>query len=161
MPAWDYTEPRWRMVLSTLGGTNLGEISDARDRKFTFAHLRPQSVEFTLPMSHPMIYELLYRQHVLIKLYCEDTLAMVAETVSLQTVSGDKGTKVVAVEAPWIRLQKRLFAKTPDGVTYTAVEPTAILNSIMVTVNLESDTGVSVGTRVAVPGTYTVGPVRY
>lgn len=152
------------MILATLGGTNLADISDAQDRKFTFQHMRPDTIEFKLPLQHAAIEELLYRQHCLVKLYCEDTLAGVYETASLQTTGDAGGNKKVAfvgIGAPWVRLQRRLFAKTAAGVTYTSQEPTAILNSVIVTVNLEAASGITVGSRTAVSGTYTVGPVRY
>lgn len=156
-------EPKWRFELADLPGTPLGDITDAKDRRITKQLVKPNTVEFTLPMSHPRINDLLSNQHMHVNVYRENELDTVAETTALQVVGSgsERSVRVVATEAGWVRLQKRLIGKSTTGVTFTSSDRAYMALLILLIVDAEADCRVGAGTLMPAGATATAGPWYY
>lgn len=158
--------PKWRFELAELDGDKIGDITGVRDRKVTYMLVKPQTVAFTMDLSHGMMPDLLSRQHVLIKAYRENDLQMVAETTAMQ-VLGDSSAhsiRVVATEQPWVKLRKRLIGRSAAGVSFTSTDRSYIAAQVLALANAEAATGTNIGgiqpsNSVASAGTWHYKPV--
>lgn len=155
--------PKWRFELANLGGTALGDLTQTMNRKVTTQLVKPGTIEFTVPAHHPEVTDLLANQHVYIKAYRENILQMVAETTALQVVgtAEERSIRVVATEAPWIMLMKRLIGKSTAGVTFTSLDRAEIARQILALVNAESNSKVQAGSITYAGSTATAGPWYY
>lgn len=130
----------WRMVLaketanttasfstntSPWSASNVGELVNASDRRFSFKLNQPQTISFTIPLTDPLADDIVTLTNTateipIIKLYRSTTLMMVAEVVSAEIV-GDAGNHtlaVVATETMWNRLNKRFIVDSKKTAGY-------------------------------------------
>jgi len=149
--------PKWRFELADLTGTALGDLTQARDRKITQQLVKPTTIEFTLDTFHPEVYDLLYNQHVYIKAYRENQLITTCETTALQVIGQgeERSIRVVATEAPWVMLMKRLIGKSTAGITMEDMDRSTMAQVIVFFVNLEATSKVEVGSVMSAGSTAT------
>lgn len=130
----------WRLVLaketanttasastntSPWSASNVGELVNASDRRFSFKLNQPQTISFTIPLTDPLTDDIVTLTNTateipIIKLYRSTTLMMVAEIVSAEIV-GDAGNHtlaVVATETMWNRLSKRMIVDSRKTTGY-------------------------------------------
>lgn len=156
---WSETEPQWRLIYSDLAGNNLADVSAATDRVFRSVLNQPVTVQFTLNPLDPATPKVLSNKVGLVKVYKRRSLVTVAETSSIQVAGEgtDRKIAVVATEAPWVRLQKRIIGQGASGVTYTSLDRGEIARRILQTENGRSDTGCRPGS-ISPSSVATAGP---
>lgn len=144
--------------LSTLAwtATNVGDLANARERRFSFKLNQPQTLSFDLPIEDPLAAEIVTAVGAatatpIVKLYRDTTLMMVAEILTAEIVSASPATtvRVVATETMWQRLQKRLLVDSKSTTGYkvaTPTERTVLIQDQLSNLNTESPTGIDVGT---------------
>lgn len=130
----------WRMVLaqetastaatfsttaSPWSATNVGELTNASDRRFSFKLNQPQTLSFNIPLTDGLADDIVTLTNdatsiPIIKLYRESTLMMVCEIVSAEiSSSGQVATlAVVATETMWNRLTKRMIVPSKASTGY-------------------------------------------
>lgn len=161
-PAAGAAIPLWRFEYATLAGTALAEVTNVRSRRLTYQLNAPTTVEFTMNLLDPAMDDLLTNPHGLVKCYKRGVLRMVAEVTSLQLVGreGERSIRVLATEAPWIRLEKRLIGQAVNGAYYEAMDRAAIVVAALKEVNDIADTKVKTGS-IAATSIATAGPFYF
>ncbi len=107
------------MVLYDWVGNRQGEIINAADRKFTFALNRPQTVEFKLDITNPLLSTILTNKGGMLTLYRDNTLVMTCEATNIRLVRSktDRALSCVFTETMWPRLTGVLIGASPAGVS--------------------------------------------
>jgi hypothetical protein len=119
--------------------TNVGELVNATERRFSFKLNQPQTISFNIPLTDPLADDIATLTNdatsiPIIKLYRSTTLMMVAEIVSAEIVgeAGRHTLAVVATETMWNRLNKRIIPDSKKPIGYR-VASTADRTSEMMT----------------------------
>lgn len=138
--------------------TNVGDLANATDRKFSFKLNQPQTVSFTLPITDPLAAEIISAVGnatgmPIIKLYRDTTLKMVAEVLTTELVSAspNNAIRVVAVETMWNRLTKRLLPDSKTRLGYTIKTPTersAAISEQLNDLNGDTPSGIEPGSTI-------------
>ncbi len=143
----------WRMVLaqetantaasfstntSPWSATNVGELVNATERRFSFKLNQPQTLSFSIPLTDPLADNIVTLTNEatsipIIKLYRDTTLMMVCEIVSAEIASqGQVPTlAVVATETMWNRLSKRFIPDSKTSRGYRIASTTDRTSNVM------------------------------
>jgi hypothetical protein len=118
--------------------TNIGELVNATERRFSFKLNQPQTLSFSIPLTDPLADDLVTLTNdatsiPIIKLYRDTTLMMVAEVISAELASqGQVPTvAVVATETMWNRLTKRFIPDSKRSVGYRVPSTTDRTSDVM------------------------------
>ncbi len=146
---------QWRIVATTLNGTPIGEVINARRRRVSLGLNRVPTCQFDVRLDDALADSLLGCQ-ALVKVYDNAVLRLVSQVVSAEEIGG-AGISVTCAGPGW-RLSKRLIGKTTTGYKQgTAAAPVdagQILTSILAAVNADGYTGITAGTVAASTNTY-------
>ena len=143
----------WRMVLaretanttssastntSPWSATDIGELVNASERRFSFKLNQPQTMSFSIPLTDPLADDIVTLTNEatsipIIKLYRDTTLMMVTEIVSAEIASqGQVPTvAVVATETMWNRLSKRMIPASKKMTGYRVPTTTDRTSEVM------------------------------
>lgn len=143
----------WRMVLaketanttasfstntSPWSATNIGELVNASERRFSFKLNQPQTLSFNIPLTDTLADDIVTLTNEatsipIIKLYRDTTLMMVCEIVSAEIASqGQVPTvAVVATETMWNRLSKRFIPDSKTSLGYRIASTTDRTSNVM------------------------------
>jgi hypothetical protein len=174
--------PRWRIVLCDHDGTNLGELTQATDRKITFPLNRPPTVGFTAKVDDPLAQYLTRDDLTLVKVYLDVPNSAAGPVLMFcgPIISHDKartaggGTIAVLASGPAWRLAKRVIGTNITGCTLTpdvGAGTGDLVRQIIGTLNTgagdpywctRGDTNIRVPAGpIAAGNPYTVGPWYY
>jgi hypothetical protein len=154
------------MVATTLGGTSLGEVSNASDRQFYFGLNRIPTVNFRIRLDNPLADNLVEGK-ALIKVYDRSSGVPVIHfngpVVSSEETGSDlSATVAVSAAGPLWRLAYRLIGKTSGanatgysyGSVLSQVDRGVIIRDIINTVNADFYTGIGVNSVQSTTQTY-------
>lgn len=151
----------WDFIVTTLAGTQLGEITNADPRTVSVPHLRVPTATFTIPLDSPRATDLL-TQDCLLKCYRRDPVTTTRSLIfhgpvtSLQEVAVNDGQSLaVTATGPMWRLTKRAIpgSLSTAGAAYgspaSMLDLGTIAGMMLDDVNGTSFTGITKGTITA------------
>ena len=132
------TTPSFSTNTSPWSATDIGELVNASERRFSFKLNQPQTLSFSIPLTDPLADDIVTLTNEatsipIIKLYRDTTLMMVTEIVSAEIASqGQVPTlAVVATETMWNRLSKRFIPDSKKITGYRIASTTDRTSNVM------------------------------
>lgn len=140
--------PIWRVVVTDLAGTEIGEVVDAYERKPHFALHTPETLTLKLGLNNPLLDDLLAAPQMhLFKVYRRTKLMMVAETSTWEFATTEDGLTYcafVATSCFWPRIAKRMIGRSTAGLSFEGTRLNLVLNELNA-LNATDDTGIRPG----------------
>lgn len=160
----------WRFILTTLAGTELIEVWQARGRTIALPLNGLPTVSMSIDIANPAVDTILAataleRINLLLKAYRDGTLVFCGPLTSAEeTAAGQEGTLAFGAAGPLWRLQYRMVGKSTagygDGTALAPKDLGTIAKNMIDVVNAEGDTGIRPGAIGASSNSY-VGPWHF
>ena len=157
----------WKFVVSTLGGANVGEVTDAFERTVTRALSAPSTAGFKVYANHPLLGALI-QGDLNLKCYRNGILTFHGPIGTIELAADDPSVTptlaVVAADPSW-RFDKRVSGKSGTGTLQNGVDRLTIAETAISTSNADNsgagETGVrTLGQTCGSTAVYYIGPYK-